>query len=178
MTSQGARTFKTVDRYAKVVQNLTIIFGIFTGVISLFATQYDRRVARTVDMTKLYSEQIRDKYLDLAAKWRAASVQPGFYQQSEEKMKQFVLEFFENQDNDKLLTNYLDFFDGLAVCIENGACDRNSAIDYFSHTARYVCEMSFPYLEKMRKDDRDPAFGAGLERFCLLKRESFIGRYL
>jgi len=178
MNLQRARAFKVIERYAKLVQNLTIILGIFTGVISLFATQYDRRVARTIDMTKLYTDQVRDKYLDLVAKWGAATDSPTFFQQSPEQMKQFVLGFFHDEDADKLLTNYLDFFDALAVCIDNRACDRNSAIDYFSSTARFVYHASAYYIEETRANDRDPKFGAGLEQFVKLRRECFVGRFL
>jgi hypothetical protein len=179
MILQRARAFKAIDRYAKLVQNLTIIFGIFAGVISLFATQFDRRVARTIDMTKFYADRVRGDYLALSEQWDAATQSNDrFFQQSPDEMKRLVLDFFHNRDAHSRLINYLDFFDGLIVCIDNRACDRNSAIDYFSTSARFVYEMSAFYIADTRANDRDPTFGAGLERFNQLAREHLISRYL
>jgi hypothetical protein len=174
-----ALSFESLERYAKTVQSLTIILGIFSGIFSLFAAQHERRVSKTVEMTKLYTDKVRLDYLELIANWDGYTKRiDNFFELDRAELKKRILSFFKDEKNHKLILNYLDFFDVLVVCIENNACDRNSAIDFFGPSAKLAYEISGYHIEETRQGDRDPSFGDGLKRFYRLPRQGFLGRYL
>jgi hypothetical protein len=178
VTFQRAQAFKSIERYAKLIQNVTIIVGIFTGVVSLFATQYDRRVSKTVEMTKFYTDKVRADYLNVIGQWNSYTKSIGnFFQREPAEMQQDILKFFADEKVRNLTHNYLDFFDLLWVCIDNRACDRNAAIEFFEPSAHLSYEIMAYHIVDTRDHDRDPAFGRGLEKLYGLPREHCVGKF-
>jgi hypothetical protein len=177
--------FTRIERYAKVVKNLTIILGIVGGVVSLLAAQYDKRVAKTLELSKLYNEGVRKDYLILRSRWDE-HVPADFHKLDEAKQKDLIIAFFKSRPNQSekekvsnhdLLTNIVDFFDMLGICITHQACDRNSAIDFFASSGQFTFDVAAFYIFKRRKDDPDPDFGMGLESFWRLKRQCMLAKY-
>jgi len=181
-----AALFRVIERYAKVIQNLTIILGIAVGVLSLLAAQYEKRVSKTVEFSKLYNEGVRKDYLSLRSRWDERWKKfPNFSKLDKQKRKDLIVAFFDESSTDNgkpsnhdLLTNILDFFDVLSVCVTHRSCDRNSTIDFFAPSGDFVFDIAGEYVLARRARDPDPQFGIGLEKFWRLSRECFLSRYL
>ena len=173
------KIFDGIERWAKVVQNFTIIFGVFIGTISLFNAQLDRRVARTIEVDKQYHAETRDDFIDLTTKWNSyASGIAGFFQKLPDEQSDIVVKFFDDDTKQKSLNEILDFYDVLFVCIDKRSCDRNSALELFGKNADDTYEDFAFYILAQRKAQRDTSIGDGLEKIYKMAPESFFWRYL
>jgi hypothetical protein len=167
-----------IERYARIAQNVSIIIGVLGGALSLIIVQFDKRVERTLDLYRDYTNVVRKDFLDLDLKWaQFASPDPGILDKTPEEQKKTVYAFFDTIENQRLLANVLNFYDTLYVCVVNRACDRNSAIDLFGSTAKITFEISAHYIDVKRKTQRNDILGRGLEQMYRIRRESFFERY-
>src|SRR5260370_6234121 len=143
--------FKAIERYAKLVQSLSIIFGIFAGAVSLLAAQYDKRVSRSIEFGKLYNDSIRVDHLKLVNKWEDYT-RPlaNFFTTGEEIRRQRVLAFFKDSENRKSLDNLLDFFEVVWVCVDHRSCDRNTTFDLFGAPIDNTYEVYHDYIMATR----------------------------
>ncbi len=169
-----------IEQCADIVKNLTIIVGVFTGIIALFYSQFDRRVNRALDFSKEYSSSIRSHYVSAIGGWnKFALTNDEFLKKSPAEMETLVVSFFgSNAEASKSLDSLLDFYDTLYVCTRSRSCDRNSVIELFGKQINNVFEVSAFYIFGRRKIENDPSIGEGLENLYELKPESFILRYL
>src|SRR5262249_50769793 len=121
--SRGEKAFTSIERTAKFVQNLVIIFGIFGGAISLIYAQYDKRVDRAIVMTKEFNSNVRKTYLNLTSAWDHYARANTFTQQADKEA--FVNSFFtegnkeETKAREDNLKDLLDFYDKLYICMDN-----------------------------------------------------------
>src|SRR4051794_25051448 len=74
---KGYNVFEKIERYAKTVQNLTIVAGIFIAIATVFTNQLDKRVARTLDISKEYNTNIRRDLLKLWSQWNEIADREG-----------------------------------------------------------------------------------------------------
>lgn len=173
-------SLRTLERVAKVAQNVTIIAGVFAGVVTVLATQHDRRVQRTLDLRKEYVDGARKTYLELLDNWNTYSAKPENdvlkLKQAEQRL--VTRRFFEVSKNRTDFNNLVDFFETLSVCIEHKGCDKNTAIDLFGSQAKSVYELGWHYVEDLRKEDNDPSIAEGLRLFRWLGRQSLLSSYL
>jgi hypothetical protein len=165
-----------IERAAKLAQNITIIVGVFAGIVTVVTNQYERRVQRTLDLRKEYIDKIRPDYLALTDQWDADPESAKVLTVDIPQQKQIVLKFFQDAAHRRELENYLDFFDTMYTCIDNRACDKNTALYLFKAHARSIFEFAAPYIYELRKLDRDPSVGEGLETFYNSKPASLIAR--
>jgi hypothetical protein len=171
-------SFDGLERLAKLVQNGTIVCGIFAGALALLGNQYDRRVQRTLDMRKEYIETIRRDYVSLIDDWNENPDTPKVLTGTVAEQKAIVLAFFAVRSERTKLDNVIDFFDTLYFCIDNRACDRNTALYLFKPVARSVFEISAPYIAELRVRDRDAQFATGVEWLYRAQPQSLVRRYL
>jgi hypothetical protein len=135
-----------IEQYARITQNLVIILGVFGGIISLVVVQFDKRVARTLDLYKDYAAAVRKDFVELDFRWaQFAKEQPQVLDKNQEEQRRLVSTFFANVDNERALANILNYYDTVYVCIINRACDRDSAIELFGLTAKPAFEISAHY---------------------------------
>jgi hypothetical protein len=176
--SPGGRTSVDgkIERAAKLVQNFTIIFGVFGALFSYSATQLDKRVANTVEYRKQYVDNIRAKYLGLVSRWDIPETD-AVLSKDRDAQKKVTLDFFSTQQNKDDLLNVVDFFDSLGLCAQNNVCDRNTALNMLSDPIRNTFEMSAFYILDKRARERDDSFGAGLQALYKMHRECFFARY-
>src|SRR5216684_1312874 len=92
--SKTDRFFAIVGRWAKLVQSLTIIFGVVVGVISIIDGQLEKRLTRTLDFNKDYNENIRSDFIDLATQFNGLVESKGGFPQGDDERKAVVLSFF------------------------------------------------------------------------------------
>jgi hypothetical protein len=168
-----------IERLAKLVQNLSIVFGIFVGLATIISTRLDKRVEQTMALRKEFNESIRRDYLSFLSRWDRYAKEKHFRSAGSVGEKAIIIEFFERgTDNVDALRNISDFYDTLLICINNGACDANAAVDLFQQPARVIFEISAYFILARRKLDCNEAYSAGLESLYKLQRQTFIRRYL
>jgi hypothetical protein len=139
----------------------------------------DKRVARTIDLYKEYSAAVRKDALDLDLKWaKFATGHPALFEKKVDEQVELVNSFFGNEECQRFLVNISSFYDTLQICVENRACDRNTAIDLFGPMGRSVFEISGHYIMATRQTHRSGAFGRGLEEFYRLRKENIVQRYI
>jgi hypothetical protein len=172
--------FKSLERYAKLAQNASIIIGIFVGMASLVVSQVDRRVTRTLEFGKSYNDGVRKDVLKLRNNWENYSRSiDNFFKAKGEEQRQIHLKFFDANENRALLDNITDFFDVLWACVDARSCDRNTALDLFGRAIDRTYEVAAFYILDTRSKEKDRAkeFGAGLEKFFQADRELALFRY-
>jgi hypothetical protein len=168
-----------IEQYARIAQNITIIFGIVGGVLSLLIAQQDKRVQRSLDFYKDYTVAVRNEFLDLDQRWTDLSAKyPDFLTRKIDDQRKITDEFFQAAENRRKLTSIVTFFDALYICIDNRACDRNTALDLMGPTAGTMFEMSGHFIQERRHVQRTNSVGRGLEQIYRLRRERFFERYL
>ena len=168
-----------IERYARLVQNLAVIFGIFGALFALLTSQFDKRVGRTLELYKDYSQAVRKDALDLDLRWAQFAVEhPNLFEKKIEEQQILVTSFFDSAERRLALINLTTFYDTLFICVQNGACDRNTAIELFGSTAKSTFEISGHYIETTRKAHRSNAFGWGLEQMYRLRKEGLFSRYI
>jgi hypothetical protein len=184
--SQRAWAFDSIERAAKFIQNLVIIFGIFGGAISLVYAQHDKRLDRTVGFTREYNSSARKSYLSLMTAWNKYAKENNFYDHSEQEQENLVIAFFgKNTGEDKIkeksrdenLEDVLDFYDTLYICVDRSSCDRNSALDFFHPSITPLFETVAYYIFERRCAERDPSVGRGLEGMYYMEPEPWWSRY-
>ena len=173
-----AQKIDLIERIAKLVQNLTIIFGVFAGVFALLISQHDKRVQNVLTFRTEFTATVRPDYLTLISDWNSFPVTDKILTATQDEQKQIVSDFFAKEENEKHFLSVADFFNTLSACIEHGACDRNSVIYLFQDTATAVFEMAGYYIEAKRKEDQDPTFARGLENIYRLNSEFFLFSYV
>jgi hypothetical protein len=104
----------TIARIAKVVQNLTIIGGIFIGVGSLLFGQMEKRIESVAEYRKDYIDHIRKVYVQFLSNW--AVYGPKTLTATKDEIKNLVNTFYDNNDNQTNLLIFGDFFDELWFC--------------------------------------------------------------
>jgi hypothetical protein len=177
-----SRAFDSIERTAKLVQNLVIIFGILGGAISLMFVQYDKRVERTVTMTKEFNSSVRKTYISLTSAWDRYAGDNNFYEQ--EDFEVFVNSFFAsgNKDHNKILEenleDLLDFFDALYVCVNTRSCDRNSALMLFRTSIRRGFGPFAFHILARRVAEKDQSVGKGLEDLYHMELEPWYRKYI
>jgi hypothetical protein len=164
----------SIARMAKIVQNLTIIGGIFVGLGSLIFGPFGKRVEAVGEYRKDYIDHIRNGYVEFLSKW--APVGHSTLKTTNDETKKIVLDFFKDNGNQEKLLTLVDFFDGVWFCVHTNRCDPNTALDAFEAQANVVYESSAYYIQERRQQDRDSDFGAGLEKFYKLQRQSYLSR--
>lgn len=167
-----------IERIAKFVQNLTIIFGVFAGALALLTSQHDKRVQNVLALRTEFVAAVRSDYLKLLSDWNNYSPAAAILSASIDEQKQIVSDFFSKDENKNALLSVVDFFDTLSACIEYHACDRNTAIYLFQTTAQDVFEIAGFHIQADRQADRDPGFARGLETIYRMERESLLLSYL
>src|SRR5262249_28042178 len=163
-----------IARIAKVVQNLTIIGGIFVGLGSLVFGQMNRRIEAVGGYRKDYIDHIRKDYVKFVSTWNAFG--SNTLTATDDRIKEIVDAFYEKGDNQTDLLTFGDFFHELWFCVNTNRCDRNTALDAFEVQAAAIYEVSAYYIGEKRKKDRDRDFCQGLENFYRLERQSYLGR--
>jgi hypothetical protein len=177
------RAFTSIERFAKFIQNVVIVFGIFGGAISLLYAQYDRRVDRTITFTKEFNSSVRKPYLTLMSAWNAYAREHDFYDHPEEQ-ETLINAFFvkyetkeESKNRDDNLEDVLDFYDTLYICVDKRSCDKNSALAFFHPSVTGVYETFAFHIFERRKAEKDPSVGKGLEALYRMESESWWSKY-
>jgi hypothetical protein len=163
-----------IARIAKIVQNLTIIGGIFVGLGSLIFGPFGKRIEAIGEYRKDYIDHIRINYVEFLSKW--TPVGHSTLTTTNDQTKTIVLDFFKDSGNQAKLLTFVDFFDGLWFCVHTKSCDQNTALDAFETQASVIYEASAYYIQDRRQQDRDSDFGAGLEKFYGLQRQRYLSR--
>jgi hypothetical protein len=168
-----------VARCASVVQNLTVVFGIFFGIASLLNHQFENRLTRTFEFQKDYNKEIRSMYVDLTTKWTQFALSKGISpsEQTPAKRKAMVLEYATDPDAERRINYVLEFYDALYTCVRYRSCDRNSALELFGRQIDNTYEIFAYFLRERRKIENDLNFGEGLEKLYNMKPESRLERY-
>jgi hypothetical protein len=170
--------FARVERLAKLIQNLTIVFGVLAGLVAIFSARFDKRVDLVMTFNREYNDSIRKEYLGLISRWDKFAESAGYRRDlSLDDKKLMVLKFFKSTENVDSLRNISDFFYTLFVCVKGRACDRNTALDLFSNQAKTVFESFGFYILERRDLDKDETTGDGLEGIYRLNLEGYIFRY-
>lgn len=168
-----------IERTAKLVQNLTIILGVFAGAFALLTAQHDKRVQNVLALRNEFIAGVRSDYLKLMSDWTSfPAADKRILSATQDEQKTIVSDFFSSAENEHRFLDIVDFFDTLAACIEHRACDRNTAIYLFQNTAVDVFEVAGYQIEIDRNDTRDPTFARGLEMVYRLEPESVLFSYL
>jgi hypothetical protein len=166
--------FDSIERIAKLVQNVVIIVGILGGGISLLHSQYDRRVERTVAFSKDFNSSVRKSYLSLLTAWDSYAGQQNFYDKDENGKKEIIENFFKaDEKRQPSLDDALDFYDTLYICVYRRSCDRNSALDFFGPSVTNLFQIFAFHIFDTRDADKDPSVGKGLELLYHMKRDSW-----
>src|SRR4051794_14068265 len=109
--------FEQFERAAKVVQNLTIVFGVFAGAFALVSARFDKRIEQTMAFRKEYNDSVRKDYLAFMSKWdthvREHDIHPD---SSVEEKNRATMDFFHSTESVDRLRNISDFFYTLFVC--------------------------------------------------------------
>jgi len=170
------RTFlDTLSLAAQVVTNLSIVLGIFVAGITLLPDRYDRRVTTTLNLYQTYNEKIRNSYLDLVDKWQNyVHGVSDFRHMNQTGQEKVVLSFFADDVIRAKLENSLDFFDTLAICVNNRSCDTNTALDVLGKQVKNLYEISAYFTIEERSKDNDPTVGKGLEDLYKTNRKSLF----
>jgi hypothetical protein len=169
----------TLERVANCVQNMTIIFCVFTGLITLFISQHDKRVQSTLTFRTDFASGVRSDYSKLINNYNKSVPDPRKITEAGGQQQEEIVEaFFMKDENKNLLNNIADFFDSLQACIEYRACDQNTAGYLFKSPALQVYESFGYYIDKARKSYHQPEFAAWLQSIAHLKAENTILSYL
>ena len=154
--------FDIIERIAKIIQNLAIIFGIVVSGATLVYTQYEKRVDRSIEYKKDFNSIYLSKFASLSERWDDFSEKDNrIFSKDKSVQEAVVTEFYSKGDNRHDLSELLDFFDSLWVCVHNHSCDKNASIELFGGQVKGLFEAAAFYIKKMRVEDRDAEIGIG-----------------
>jgi hypothetical protein len=167
-----------LGRAARVCQNVAIIVGVFAAVITFLASEHDKRVQNVLSLRSEFVGGVYKNYLGLMSDWDNYPDSGAIHHATEAQQKKILLNFFAKNENKDRLLSITDFFDTLSACIDQRACDRNTAIYLFQNSANQVFQISGYHVEQVRDEDGDPNFAKGLESLYRLETQNFLFGYL
>jgi hypothetical protein len=138
---------------------------------------HDKRVQTVLALRNEFANHTHDDYLKLMNDWDSAPEADTVSKAVETEHKEIQKKFFLKQVNRERLRSVVDFFDTLSACVEQGSCDRNTAVYLFGSAANQVFNISAFHVEDTRTDE-NPDFGRGLENIYRLEPENFLLSYL
>jgi hypothetical protein len=168
MTDQPSRLARLIDRTAPIgqlLQNLAVVVGIIATGGSFLASIHDKRVQNVLSLRTEFASGAHGDYLKLLSDWHNSSAD-AFDGAEDAKRREIVRHFFtknENENQDRL-QNIADFYDTLAACIEQGSCDRDTAVYLFYTPADHVIQISGFRIEDVRNNPSYSDFAVGVEK--------------
>jgi hypothetical protein len=168
-----------IERLARFAQNVTIILGVFAGVLSFIASQHDKRVASVLDLRREYTGDIRGNFLQMMDSWNTLTLPDGadFLKLKQGQQAAVVLNFFKDTKNRQPLNQIIDFFDTLYACLNRHACDRNTALYLFQDVAKQSFETGGYHIMAKRTNDGNPGYAHGLENIYSMNPELTLSSY-
>lgn len=166
-----------IARFAKFCQNAAIIVGAVVAGVTFLASEHDKRVQAVLALRSEFSSRVSNDYLKLMSDWDNFPAANAIAHATESQQKKIMENFFAKNENKDRLLSIADFFDTLSACIDQGACDRNTAIYLFQNAASLAFQISGYHVEQVRNDDGDPNFAKGLESMYRLETQNFLRGY-
>jgi hypothetical protein len=166
-----------IARIARFCQNLAIIVGVFAAVITFLASEHDKRVQNVLALRSEFTGGAYKDYLKLMSDFDNFPDSDALPHATEAQQKKILANFFAKSENKDRLLSIADFFDTLSACIDQGACDRNTAIYLFQNSANQVFQIAGYRVEQLRNED-DSNFGKGLESMYRLEEQNFLRGFL
>jgi hypothetical protein len=166
-----------LGRIARFCQNLAIIVGVFAAIVTFLASEHDKRVQNVLALRSEFAGGVYKDYLKLMSDWDNFPDADAIGHATEAQQKKIVATFFGKNENKDRLLSITDFFDTLSACIDQGACDRNTAIYLFQNAANQVFQISGYRVEQVRDEDGDPNFAKGLESMYRLEEQNSLRGY-
>lgn len=168
MENEAAR--QRLEIVARVVNILAALAAVAGGIFALWSYQQERE--RRVDDTKMATLRFvelfnSDEFLNVRVKTldyidRGIACEPGIAT-GPERLNVFT---------------YVDFFDSLLICVNEGICDRRTAFEFFERYANYhwpALERHIQGTREMEKGfDVEVAYGAGLEAMARQSLKVFV----
>jgi hypothetical protein len=167
-----------VARFAKFCQNAAIVVGAVVAGVTFLSSEHDKRVQAVLALRTEFASRVYKDYLKLMSDWDNFPDANAIAHATDAEQKRIIENFFAKNENKDRLLSIADFFDTLSACIDQGACDRNTAIYLFQNSANQVFQISGYHVEKVRNDDGDPNFAKGLESMYRLESQNFLRGYL
>jgi hypothetical protein len=166
-----------IERLARFAQNVTIILGVFAGVLSFIASKHDQRVASVLDLRREYTGDIRGNFLQMMDSWNTFPEGTDFLKLKQDQQAEIVIKFFKDARNRQPLNQIVDFFDTLFACLDRRACDRNTALYLFHDVAKQSFETGGYQIMAKRQNDADPGYAHGLENIYAMHPQWAVTSY-
>lgn len=174
-------SLKIIINYIEGLLKLVLLIASLLGIWQYFDLKQEARIKQTMSFlnqfneshmreAKLNLEQVWTQYyekINLINKHSVPSVEQKKSIQSEFVL--YVIRHHEIQNDIRLLIN---FFDSLAICIQEGICDKETSRTFFEHYAnRFLC-LHEPWIEDQRIKLNDVFFAAYLQGFVLYQNKT------
>lgn len=166
-----------IEKLAKIIQNLTIVFGIFASAITLLYAIHNKRVDRAMAIKSEYDSTYRKSDDDLTTKWNDLIEKDNGQKardQSDEKQLEYMKSFFQSADNRHDLDDVLGFYDDVWICVKVGSCDNNTIKELFGDKSRDLWDTYGAYILDLRKRFKNPSIGMSVLMIARLKEEGLF----
>lgn len=183
MADKPSRLAQLIDRSAPIgqlLQNIAIIAGVIATGATFLSSVHDKRVQNVLSLRTEFAGSVHGDCLKLVNDWWDSSETDAFFSKdaTDETRKQVVGRFFAKEGNNDRLRSIVDFFDTLSACIDQGACDRNTALYLFKNPASQVHDIAWYQVEDARDGQQGRDFAKGLESMYQLEEQNFLLSYI
>jgi hypothetical protein len=155
------RVFVTIR---KSITRLSIIIGLLYSFVQYERIKLDGEVKQTLLFYDKFNSSpftgYRENLTDIVSK-NIEEIKASL--RSDESFSIQIEKIIKLGDSRKSFDMVLDFFDGVAVCMETDICDKVTAKQLFQSRASELYEIFYPYIKKNRVENKSDEYAGGLE---------------